>query len=326
LNTKMRGQRIGEVPEIEGSLPCLLFGKGTCIGCYSEAVHRIRKAKVVPGAARANGKGLLRAGVWREWTPEDWERFKKLFPERRYFLVTRGIWPEEFYGRVLADPLLVNLQVSAWYVDGELSPDVEKLKRLLSASDKTIVRVITSGENAATFSRLIEELGCWWRFMETPWRKPGGPKTYGTETPLDALGTRVGIRCNTPCETCVKENGFLGCAATAPFLRLLPTFPEFQPARHERRERKRMLWKRLVLMGLNNLGGEAELKDLYAEVLAIEPAVSESPLWKTRVRAKVQELCVRSGKGRWNLVPKETAPSEEVLVRVKGGGVEACPS
>lgn len=326
MNTKMRGQRIGEVPEIEGSLPCLLFGKGTCIGCYSEAVHRIRKAKVVPGAARANGKGLLRAGVWREWTPEDWERFKKLFPERRYFLVTRGIWPEEFYGRVLADPLLVNLQVSAWYVDGELSPDVEKLKRLLSASDKTIVRVITSGENVAAFSRLIEELGCWWRFMETPWRKPGGPKTYGTETPLDALGTRVGIRCNTPCETCVKENGFLGCAATAPFLKLLPTFPEFQPARHERRERKRMLWKRLVLMALNNLGGEAELKDLYAEVLAIEPAVSESPLWKTRVRAKVQELCVRTGKGRWNLIPKETAPSEEVLVRVKGGGAEACPS
>ena len=34
MNTKMRGQRIGEVPEIEGSLPCLLFGKGTCVGAF----------------------------------------------------------------------------------------------------------------------------------------------------------------------------------------------------------------------------------------------------------------------------------------------------
>lgn len=299
MNIKMRGQRIGEVPEIEGSLPCLLFGKGTCVGCYSEAAYRIRKAKVVPGAARANRKGLLRAGVWREWTPEDWERFKKLYPERNYFLVTRGICPKEFYGRVLADPHCINLQVSTWYVNGEFSPDIEKLKWLLSVSGKTVIRAITSEENAVAFARLIEGLGCWWRFMETPWRKPGGPKTYGTETPLERAGTRVGIRCNTPCEDCIEENGFLGCAVTAPFLRKIPELPVFNPARHSKLLRKRFRWTELVAEAFRRLGGESSLQGLYAAVREIEPKVAENPMWQLRIRSRVQELAVRVGPGRW---------------------------
>jgi len=35
MNTKMRGQRIVEVPEIEGSLPCQYFGKNLCAGCVA---------------------------------------------------------------------------------------------------------------------------------------------------------------------------------------------------------------------------------------------------------------------------------------------------
>ena len=77
---------------------------------------------------------------------------------------------------------------------------VELLQWLLSTSDKTILRLITSKETAPAYADLARTLGRWWRLMETPWRESGGPKTYGTETPLQALGLKVGIRCNTSCE------------------------------------------------------------------------------------------------------------------------------
>ena len=105
MNIKMRGQRIVEVPEIEGNLPCEFFGKGTCPGCYSETLYPIRRAKV-KGNAKTPPRGLLRAGVWREWTPDDWKRFKTMYPTRRYFLVTRGLWSKEHHELVLAGPVL----------------------------------------------------------------------------------------------------------------------------------------------------------------------------------------------------------------------------
>ena len=227
MNTKMRGQRIVEVPEIEGSLPCQYFGKNLCAGCYSEDVYRIRRVKVT-GRARTPRKGLLRAGVWREWTYEDWKRLKQLFPERRYFLVSRGLWKPEHYEEVLRDPSCVNLQVSTWRVGDGFSPDRQTLQWLLSTSPKTIIRLLTTQENAPSFAELVKEMGMWWRFMETPLRKHGGMKTYGTETPLQALGVRVGIRCNTPCEDCTRENGILGCACHGADARENPFAPRVQ--------------------------------------------------------------------------------------------------
>ncbi len=300
MNTKMRGQRIVEVPEIEGNLPCQFFGKGTCPGCYSETLYRVRRAKVT-GTAKTPPRGLLRAGVWREWTPEDWKRFKSVFPSRQYFLVTRGLWSKEYYAQVLEDPNCVNLQVSAWFVGGPFSPDVELIKWLLSTSEKTIIRLITAKESAPTYAELVKSLGMWWRFMETPWRRPGGPKTYGTETPLEALGVRVGIRCNTPCEECIKENGFLGCAVTSQFMKIIPRLPEFRPARHKPESRVRFEWKRLTREALERLGGEASLQELYAEVTDHEPGVSAAPLWQVRIRGRVQELATNVGRGRWRM-------------------------
>ena len=151
MNIKMRGQRIVEVPEIEGNLPCEFFGKGTCPGCYSETLYPIRRAKV-KGNAKTPPRGLLRAGVWREWTPDDWKRFKTMYPTRRYFLVTRGLWSKEHHELVLADPYCVNLQVSTWRIGGEFSPDIEMLQWLLSTSEKTVIRLISSRETASEFA------------------------------------------------------------------------------------------------------------------------------------------------------------------------------
>jgi hypothetical protein len=298
MNTKMRGQRIVEVPEIEGNLPCQFFGKGTCPGCYSEPLYRIRRVKV-KGTARTPARGLLRAGVWREWTPDDWKRFKSMYPSRRYFLVTRGLWEKAHYEQLLQDTYCVNVQVSTWYIGGTFSPDIELLRWLLSVSQKTVIRLVSSKETAHAYGELVERLGMWWRFMETPWREPHGPKTYGTKTPLEAAGVRVGIRCNTSCEDCIGENGFLGCAVTAEFLKRIPSLPQFTPTRHEPEERIRFEWSRLTTEALEMLGGEASLQELYAKVQELEPRVSTNHLWQVRIRSRIQELATNVGRGRW---------------------------
>ena len=296
----MRGQRIVEVPEIEGNTPCQLFGKGTCPGCYSETLYPIRRAKV-KGNAKTPPRGLLRAGVWREWTPDDWKRFKSMYPTRRYFLVTRGLWSKEHHEQVLDDPYCVNVQVSTWRIGGEFSPDIEMLRWLLSTSEKTIIRLISSRETASEFAALVKELGAWWRLMETPLRQSGGPKTYGTETPLQAAGVKVGIRCNTPCEECIKENGFLGCAVTAEFLKRIPSLPEFTPERHAPEPRIRFPWSEVTTSSLLALGGEASLQDLYAKARELYPKIETSPLWQIRIRARVQEIAINVGRGRWRI-------------------------
>ncbi len=296
----MRGQRIVEVPEIEGSLPCQFFGKGTCPGCYSEAVYRIRKVKVT-GKGRTPKKGLLRAGVWREWTHEDWKRFKALFPDRRYFLVSRGFWERGQYEEILRDPNCVNLQISTWLRGGEFVPSKETVRWLLQASTKVIVRLITDAENAPRFAELVKETGLWWRFMETPLRKPGGTKTYGTRTPLQDLGVRVGIRCNTHCEDCVKENGILGCAATAEMLRRISSLPEFRPERREPEPRVRYPWTEITGSALRALGGEATLQELYSKVLELRPGIDKNPMWQIRIRSRVQEIGENTGRGRWRM-------------------------
>jgi len=309
MNIKMRGQRIVEVPEIEGSLPCQYFGKNLCAGCYSEDVYRIRRVKVT-GRARTPRKGLLRAGVWREWTYEDWKRLKQLFPERRYFLVSRGLWKPEHYEEVLRDPSCVNLQVSTWHVGDGFSPDRQTLQWLLSTSPKTIIRLLTTQENAPSFAELVKETGMWWRFMETPLRRHGGMKTYGTETPLQALGVRVGIRCNTPCEDCTRENGILGCAATAQMLERIPSLPEFRPERHEPTPKVRYAWSEITVKALRSLGGKASLQELYERAKEQNPGIEKNAMWQIRVRSRVQELGTNVGRGRWAL-------KEPQLVMVK---------
>ena len=305
MNTKMRGQRIVEVPEIEGSLPCQFFGKGRCPGCYSESVYRIRRVKVT-GTATTPKKGLLRAGVWREWTYDDWKRLKSLFPDRRYSLVSRGFWEKEQYEEVLQDDCCVNLQISTWFLGEEFVPGEETVRSLLEASPKVIVRLLTDAENAPRFARLVKETGCWWRFMETPIRRHGGMKTYGTETPLEKIGVRVGIRCNTPCEDCTKENGFLGCAATAQMVQRIRTSPAFRPERHEPVPKVRYAWSEITADALSALGGEASLQELYARVAESNPGIERNPMWQIRVRARVQGIATNVSRGRWALKTKGT--------------------
>lgn len=231
------------------------------------------------GTAATPKKGLLRAGVWREWTYDDWKRFKSLFPDRRYFLVSSGFWEKEQYEEVLRDDGCVNLQISTWLLGGDFAPSEQVVRSLLEASPKVIVRLLTDMENVPSFARRVGRSGCWWRFMETPIRRHGGMKTYGTETPLEKVGVRVGIRCNTSCEDCTRENGFLGCAATARMVQRIQTTPAFQPERHEPVPKVRYAWSRITADGLNALGGEASLQELYAKVTEANPGIEKNPMW-----------------------------------------------
>jgi hypothetical protein len=210
-NTKMIGTSIVMCPEIERADPCIYFGKGLCPNCYAERLWPLRRHSWRE-KARTPLTGLIRLGTWREILPEDYEKFKSIFPERYFFLITRGLLSPAFYEKVNSDPFCVNLQVSVDIINNKVIPPEEKLSKFTELS-KVLFRFKTLDENVDAFIDLARKLGIpFYRILETPLRLPGGHKLYDPTPMSKKLPLNLFFRCNTKCVDCPKENGVLVCA------------------------------------------------------------------------------------------------------------------
>jgi len=319
-NLKMEGIAITDCPEVEGLEPCAFFGKGLCPYCYSERAYRLRAATA--GGLKATGRGTVRLGTWIEVLPRHYRRFKELFPERRYFLLTRGLNPMSMYREVDADPLALNIQVS---VDAmrETVPGEDALRQLLTL-DKAFFRLKTTFENARRLDRLVEDLGIpRRRVMETPLRARRW--AYGRTTPLEKLGWgyREFLRCNTPCADCVDENGLVACLVT----------PRFNPSRmvYGPPPRQSMYvkvpWQQTIREAIRAMGEVREVEGkpmrilslprIYDYVLSHYPAVIYKPTWQFRVRVAVQLCAVNVGRGLWAI----PARAEQVVTLTSFSGL-----
>jgi hypothetical protein len=210
-NSKMVGTPIVMCPEIERADRCIYFGKGLCPNCYAERLWPLRRHSW-KGKAKTPPTGLIRLGTWREILPDDYEKFKSMFPQRHFFLITRGLLPLAFYEKVNSDPFCVNLQVSVDVIGNEVIPSEEKLSKLARLS-KVLFRFKTLDENVNIFIDLARRLGIpFYRILETPLRLPGGCKLYDPTPMSKKLPSNLFFRCNTKCADCSKENGVLVCA------------------------------------------------------------------------------------------------------------------
>jgi len=209
-NRKMLGTPIVMCPEIERADPCVYFGKGFCPNCYAENLWPLRK-KSWKGRSETPAGGLIRLGTWREILPEDYERFKSLFPRRYFFLITRGLLPMYFYEKVNSDSFCVNLQVSVDIINNKIIPPEEKLLEFTKLS-KILYRFKTLSSNVEAFISLPQKLSIpYRRVLETPLRLPYGQRLY-CHTPMSTyLSKNLFFRCNTKCVDCQKENGLLVC-------------------------------------------------------------------------------------------------------------------
>ena len=211
-NKKMKGSPIVMCPEIEGIDKCIYFGTGMCKNCYAENLWQKRKTGW-RGKSKTPPSGLIRLGTWREILPEDYMKFKELFPERDFFLITRGLLSQEFYSKIDKDSRCRNIQASVDINEGESIPNKEKLKELL-ALKKVLFRFKTMDSNVTDFMCLAAELEIPKdRILETPLRLGGykGHKNYQA-TPLSEHWDKGTYWvCNTECADCAKENGVLVC-------------------------------------------------------------------------------------------------------------------
>ena len=338
-NHKLVRSAIVSCPEIEAALPCVHFNQGLCPGCFAEALWPVRRANW-SGRQRTPARGLIRLGTWKEVLPHEWTAFKRGegttpegrpwrrpdFPTRRYFLVTRGLLPLEFYRRVAADPFALNIQCSVDVLrrDGgepRLVPDEARLLELAGIPKvlfrfKTLVADtfhggVRWGANVQDFAALAERLGLdRMRVLETPLRL-GRNRGYQTATPLEEAGWSSAsfLRCNTACQACPStkrragENRVLGCAVTPSILPLLQKVGnEARPYRAtDANVAARIAWKDLVLASWRSLGGTVTVEAMYEAVRAREPRVVESPLWKERVRERLQRYGLRVGPATWRL-------------------------
>jgi hypothetical protein len=290
-------------------------------------------------------KGLLRLGNWRETTHEDWLAFKAGrgvrqdgtpwerpdFKHRFYFIVTRGLESMDFMRAVGEDPKALNIQISVDIIvqNGRVRqiPHDARLRELASIP-KVMFRFKTLHEsrrhggqdyeaNASLFLALRERLGIApVRVLETPLRL--GTHSYGDTTPLERAGLPASsfLRCNTPCNSCKGENGFLACAATERILQRLAVKGTATPARLPKAPDVHVDWKLLVHRALEDLGGTASLQALYARVNELEPAAQRNPIWDVKVRQAVRRVATRVGPATWSL--KTALPPAGVPV---GAGV-----
>lgn len=316
-NLKMEDAGLAVCREIEQLRGCSLFG-GKCVmsrinACYAEKAIKIRRknSRHIHGSTPLDG--VIRLGVYIEVTPELWAEFKaghgkwaccgeewtrEDFPTRSYFLITRGIWSEEFYTKVLNDPYCLNVQVSTSIFE-ELGDTVDPAPAKLAwfaKQEKVIFRYGTTTENVHKFVKLTEDLGIpRYRIMETPMRLKGRPHYYNTRTYLEDAGWKWQEfgRCNTECKDCVKENGTTLCAARPRLLPILGQKVRAPPVRVIAGEIPRNVpeWREEVVSAMNELGGEAQTRQVYAVIEGRFPLLSKlKPGWKFRVRVLIQEV------------------------------------
>ena len=80
---------------------------------------------------------------------------------------------------------------------------------------------------------------------------------------------------------------------------------KFIPIMHEEvlvlKWMSRLTWQELVLRTLKELGGEAELKELY-ETIAKHPKHLSNPTYQATVRRTLQEAAAHEGKGLWKWI------------------------
>jgi hypothetical protein len=294
--------------------------------CYSKKLIKIRRRNArerCPYHEETPRTGPIRLGDYIEITPEKWAAFKAGrgrwpccgkewvrpdFAERPYFMISRGLpsgWTEvpgdlEYYARVLADPRLINLQVSVDIVPelgGAVTPSRGRLA-WLAQSPKVMFRFKTTDRNVEAFKALAEELGIRRRaVMETPLRERGVPHEYGTTTPLEAAGWRSSEfgRCNSSCGDCRYENGLTLCLATPAALRAVDGRRESLPVppRHKFGGIPYTVeaWRDEVREAMRGLGGRAQTRQMYAEIERKFPTVSKArPGWKFRVRVELQGM------------------------------------
>ncbi len=350
-NLKMSGAGLVPCPEVEQLRPCVLFGKGLCPECYAEPLLKLRLAtsrrrRSTPnhrheGTAR---RGLIRLGTYREILPDDYAAFKAGegvwdccgarwlrpdFPNRSYFLISRGLLPLSFYERVALDPRCVNIQISTDILPtGAVVPPEDRLVEL-ARIPKVIFRAKSTGENAPLFGPLFDRIAVQaGRVMETPLRSRvmetklvEGHFAYGRETPLQKAGWdwRTFLRCNTACADCVKENGLLACAARPAALRGLATRARAPPPRHTLRL-DAIGWASEAKACIADHGGRVTVTEAYAWFAERHPElVVGKPSWQFKVRVALQRAGRSGERGEWvGEVPLETFSPEGVTRPASG--------
>lgn len=218
-NTKLINSGLVDVPEIEGSKGCVYFNKkiGTkelCESCYAKGLWYVRK-NTFKGIRKTPKRGVCRLGTWSEILPEDYKKFKELFPTRKFFLITRGLLNPNFYNKLNNDPCCLNIQISVdWHEVAGYIPNVHKVKWFLSLP-KVLLRFKTTHENVERFTCLKSILNIGNnRILETPLRtRSNGIKLYQT-SPMNKIGQAGHFLCNSKCVDCSStgNNKMLVCA------------------------------------------------------------------------------------------------------------------
>ena len=345
-NVKMGDSGLLTCFEVEQLKPCKFFFTGTCKSCYAEKLLKMRRKTSRHIHKATPGIGLIRLGTYKEVTEEDWLAFKAGkgtwdccgaewvradFPQRKYFLITRGLEPLSFYEKVLDDPDCVNVQVSTDIypeLDGATLPEEGRLA-WFATHDKVVFRFKTMAENHLAFLGLAERLGLtgerrkW--IMETPLRQADAPHAYGTTTFLERAGwdPRTFGRCNTSCEDCVKENGMLLCGATPTSLAKVakPLPPRMTYAGGVSPEVQMMQlkghWRDLTVGWMRENGGRATLSTLYQAAIRDFPVLAKGkPGYALKIRQNVQKVGVQVGRGEWELAgqyARVTIPLEAAM-------------
>lgn len=325
-NLKMAGVALHPCPEVEQLEACSFFGKGLCPSCYAEPLLKLRKATTKHVHKHTPKKGLVRLGTYIEILPHHYDRFKAGegtwtccgstwsrpdFPTRRFFLITRGLNPTEFYERIAADPYCVNIQVSVDILpDGGVVPDEERLAEY-ARIPKVLFRAKSTPLNAWAWAPLFDRLQVTvGRVMETPLRSrvletklEDGAFAYGRKTLLEDAGwdSPSFMRCNTACKDCHKENGVLACAVTPNMMARLPDLQRPAPPRHTY-TLHHLAWSDEARRMLAELGGSATVREAYAWFETHHPElIVGKPNWQFKVRTAIQRVAAKGEDGKWHL-------------------------
>ncbi len=345
-NKKLEDSGIVWCPEIEGAKPCVeMVGPQftqtpKCPGCFAASLGRIRRSRWSNHQATSR-RGLIRLGTWREILPADYDAFclgrgtrddgshwiRPDFPNRAHFVITRGLQPWSLYEAMQKNFRCLTIQVS---VDILVTPEGvqqypgdDRLSQFL-ALDKSLFRLKTLAApgmdrgttfqpNVDHFQALIQRLGIpSMRILETPLRL-GGNRQYSTATPLEDAGwdPKSFLRCNSVCGDCPGrdgegENRVLVCGANARLIQILQEQGNITPRRIQPSPRKDIAWTAVTIRAWLELGGTAQLQDLYAAALRLEPALAQRAHHQAKIRAVVQKYGVREGRGRWRYTGTRT--------------------
>lgn len=207
-NSKLDESNITSCPEIEQANPCHYFSQveSLCKSCYAKDLWPVRN-KLWKGKNKTEPGKLIRLGTYKEITLLEWLKFKKLFPYREYFLISRG-FQTNLYEKILEDPYGFNIQISVdIHDDGRIIPPLEMLEKL-KLNKKVIFRFKTELHNMQHFVLLAEVLDLpSERILETPQRyRRRKSHKLGDVTPFESVGFNS-YTCNSKCRDCAIENG-----------------------------------------------------------------------------------------------------------------------